>query len=152
MKLLNPDGEKRALERANAARATITANREALVVERTVDWLVHAGWSVVTHTGYEHGHDIEATRDDGQRWIIEAKGCVARSAGDHNNFRALLGDILMKRGEGATKYSIAIPDLPHWRGYWARLPGASKVRLGVTCIIVPVKGDSVELSENPSDC
>jgi hypothetical protein len=46
MKLLNPDGEKRALERANAALATITANPEALVIERTVDWLVRAGWSV----------------------------------------------------------------------------------------------------------
>lgn len=53
-----------------------------------------------------HGHDIEATRGDGQRWIIEAKGCVARRAGDHNNFRALLGGILMKRVEGASASSI----------------------------------------------
>ena len=94
------DRESAALERADAALATITANRKPVVVKRTVDWLLRAGWSVVTHPGYEHGHDIEPARDNGQRWIIEAKGCVAGRAGDHNNFRALLGDILMKRVEG----------------------------------------------------
>ena len=40
----------------------MTPNGEALVVERTVNWVLRAGWLVVTHPGYEDGHDIEAAR------------------------------------------------------------------------------------------
>ncbi len=103
----------KAEEKAALFVEKVTAHREAKVISRTVAWLKRDGWSCVVHPGNERGHDIEATKD-GERWIIEAKGCVMNPVGDGNNFRYLLGDVLMKR-DAAPKFSIALPDLPVFR-------------------------------------
>ena len=43
-----------------------------------------------------------------------------------NYFLAVLGELLQKMDEQACRYSIALPDLPQFRGLWDRLPREAK--------------------------
>jgi acetyl esterase/lipase len=40
----------------------------------------------------------------------------------------------------AARYSIALPDLPQFRGLWQRLPEVAKRRTGITCLFVDTRG------------
>ena len=57
-----------------AESAPPEAMSEDEVKRKVQAWLEASGWRVSVSWGREHGIDIEAKRN-GQRWIIEAKGC-----------------------------------------------------------------------------
>lgn len=103
-------------------------------------WLVDTGWGVSRVAwGKEQGVDIEAVRGD-QRWLIEVKGAGSRSAMRVNYFLAALGECLQRMSDPAARYSIALPDLPQFRGLWQRLPEVAKRRTGITCLFVDTRG------------
>jgi len=99
------------------------------------DWLETQGWSVKVAWGKNHGVDIEAVKEN-ERWLIEAKGPGSRQAMRHNYFIGILGETLQRMDCENTKYSIAFPDMPVYRGLWDRLPSLAKRRTGIDMILV----------------
>ena len=89
------------------------------------------------------GIDIDATKGS-ERWIIEVKGCGSRPAMRVNYFLALLGELLQRMTDGNMKYSIALPDLPQFRGLWKRLPDVAKTRTKITALFVDGDGHVIE--------
>ena len=84
--------------------------------------------------------DIEATRGR-ERWIIEVKGRGSRSEMRVNYFIGMLGELLQRMDDPEAKYSIALPDLPQFRGLWQRLPGLAKQRTEITSLLVDEAGN-----------
>lgn len=115
----------------------LTEDKIKEVLER---WLISNGWSVNVAWGRERGIDIEACRDDG-RWVIEVKGAGSRHAMRVNYFLAILGETLQRMDDEQATYSIALPDMPQYRGLWNRLPLLAKTRLGVSVLFVGRAGD-----------
>jgi hypothetical protein len=107
-------------------------------------WLEAAGWSVTGAWGREHGVDIEAQRA-GQRWIIEVKGEGTREPMRVNYFLGILGEVLQRMNDPKASYSIALPDLPQFRGLWERLPRLAKQRTGISALFVGSAGDVEEI-------
>jgi hypothetical protein len=101
------------------------------------------GWTVKASKGHEHGIDIEAFSETGERWIIEAKGCGSLNPMRVNYFLMVLGELLQRMNDPNAKYSIALPDLPQFRRLWQRLPDLAKTGLTATCLFVTATG-SVE--------
>ena len=107
-------------------------------------WLERQGWSTEIAWGKKQGVDIEARRA-GDCWRIEVKGRGSSQPMRVNYFLAVLGELLQKMDEQACRYSIALPDLPQFRGLWDRLPREAKKRIRVSAIFVDEKG-SVRLA------
>jgi hypothetical protein len=61
-----------------------------------------------------------------------------------NYFLAILGELLQRMDDEATKYSIALPDLPQFRGLWDGLPTLAKTRTGITALFVSQDGSVIE--------
>jgi hypothetical protein len=99
-----------------------------------------AGWATTIAMGKRPGIDIVAKRG-AERWIIEVKGCGSRDAMRVNYFLAIMGELLQRMNDDAAKYSIAIPDLPQFRGLWNRLPKLAKDRTKITAIFVSEAGE-----------
>jgi hypothetical protein len=92
---------------------------------------------------HSHGADIEAQRN-GQRWVIEAKGCGSRGAMRVNYFLAILGELLQRMTDPDSLYSIALPDLKQFRSLWQRLPLIAKTRTGITALFISDSGEVTE--------
>jgi hypothetical protein len=108
---------------------------ESDVVAIASSWLKANGWTVRRARHRGPGIDIEAQKN-GRSWLIEAKG-DARSdkANQDLNFYGALGQIVAYRSDASAKYSVALPDLPHYRNRWAKLPRAARTVVD-TCIFV----------------
>ena len=110
-------------------------------LKRTLDTLLRSqGWDTRVAWGRTHGVDIEATRGR-ERWIIEVKGRGSRSEMRVNYFIGMLGELLQRMDDPEAKYSIALPDLPQFRGLWQRLPGLAKQRTEITSLLVDEAGN-----------
>lgn len=106
--------------------------------------LKREGWHVQAAMGKSRGIDIEARRSS-KRWIIEAKGSGSLNPMRVNYFLAVLGETLQRMDNPETKYSIALPDLPQFRGLWSRLPRLAKERTKISCLLVRENGEFDEI-------
>lgn len=107
-------------------------------------WLSTDGWTTKIAWARERGSDVVATKQDAAPWVIEVKGCGSRPQMQGNYFLAILGQILQRMQDPSAKYSIALPDLPRFRGLWERLPDAAKARAGVSALFVGADGSVAE--------
>ena len=89
--------------------------------------------------GIERGIDVEATRD-GERWVIEAKGCGSSDQMRGNYFIAMLGETLQRMSDDDARYSIAMPDMRRFRRLWSRLPRLARQRTQITALFVARDG------------
>lgn len=103
-------------------------------------WLKADGWRAEVAWGRQRGVDIEAVGRDGERWLIEVKGCGSRSAMRVNYFIAVLGETLQRMDDANARYSIALPDMPQFRGLWDRLPRLAKERTRISILFVGADG------------
>ncbi|MCY4011770.1 MAG: MarR family transcriptional regulator [Gammaproteobacteria bacterium] len=103
-------------------------------------WLKANGWRARIAWGRERGVDIEAVGGDGERWLIEVKGCGSRSAMRVNYFIAVLGETLQRMDDTEARYSIALPDMPQFHGLWDRLPRLAKERTRISMLFVGADG------------
>jgi hypothetical protein len=117
---------------------------EDMVKQAVAKWLEQAGWTVEVRWGHERGIDIEAMRD-GERWVIEAKGCGSRQPMRVNYFIAMLGETLQRMDDLQARYSIALPDMQQYRRLWDRLPTLAKSRTGISAIFVDGSGTITHL-------
>ena len=99
------------------------------------DKLTAEGWTVSTAWSHAPGVDIDARRGS-DRWMIEVKGPGSRPQMRVNYFLSMLGEILQRMDDPAARYSIALPDLPQYRGLWNRLPMLAKQRTGIDILFV----------------
>lgn len=97
------------------------------------------GWTVSTAWGHAPGVDIDARRGK-ERWLIEIKGPGSRPQMRVNYFLSMLGEILQRMDDPAARYSIALPDMPQYRGLWERLPSLAKKRTGIDILFVDATG------------
>lgn len=104
-----------------------------------VDWLSESGWETTVAWGRTPGIDVEAVRS-GERWVIEVKGPGSRPQMRVNYFLAILGETLQRMNNADARYSIALPDLPQYRGLWERLPGLAKSRTDISILFVTEDG------------
>lgn len=102
-------------------------------------WLHSQGWSTRIAWAKARGIDIEASRG-GKRWLIEVKGLGSRDAMRVNYFLGILGETLQRMADEEAKYSIALPDVPQFRGLWSRLPELAKSRTTITALFVSPEG------------
>lgn len=110
-------------------------------VKRAVGaWLRSQGWEVKIAWGGEHGADILAQRS-ADRWIIEAKGHGGYPQKQGNYFLNGLSELMQRMDNPATRYSLAFPDIPRYRGLWERLPSLVKKRLGFSMLFVDDNGE-----------
>jgi hypothetical protein len=106
-------------------------------------WLAATGWSTHVAWGQSQGFDIIAEKD-GARWMIEVKGLGSWQQVRVNNFTAILGETLQRMDTPEAKYSIALPDIPQFRGLWERLPDLAKQRTMINALFVSGGGDIEE--------
>jgi|GraSoi2013_100cm_1033763.scaffolds.fasta_scaffold67506_2 hypothetical protein len=107
-------------------------------------WLEASGWEVSVIWGRAHGIDLEAKRN-GQRWIIEAKGCGSRNPMRVNYFLGILGELLQRMDDPDVRYSIALPDMQQFRRLWQRLPQLAKARTTISALFVSPSGKVEEV-------
>ncbi len=120
---------------ARVSETTISPASEDEVKERLEGYLRRQGWKVEVRYGKRHGPDLVAYKE-GVRWIIEAKGPGRYPPMRVNYFLNVLGEILLRMGDRADRYSVAFPDLPQFRNLWRRLPREVKQRLSLTAFFV----------------
>lgn len=106
-------------------------------------WLEEAGWTPQVAWGKTRGIDIDASRRD-ERWIIEVKGLGSLQPMRLNYFIAVLGETLQRMDDEDANYSIALPDIPQYRGLWERLPTLAKLRTRITALFVSSDGQVCE--------
>ena len=137
-----------------AAKKTVSAtgtttSRHALQEDEVKalldEWLKAAGWRTRIAWGKERGVDIEAVNQNGDRWLIEVKGCGSRQAMRTNYYLAILGESLQRMDDPTARYSIALPDMAQFHGLWDRLPRLAKDRTGLTMLFVGAGGQIREL-------
>lgn len=121
----------------------VEALSEDEIKEVLVDWLSNQGWKCHVAWGNRPGIDIEARRAK-ERWIIEVKGPGSRPPMRVNYFLGILGETLQRMDDPNARYSIALPELPQYRGLWERLPSLAKVRTTITMLFVDSRGNVVE--------
>lgn len=105
-------------------------------------WLEKDGWIPEVAWGRARGIDIDAKRGT-ERWVIEVKGIGSRPEMRVNYFVGMLGETLQRMDDPSAKYSIAMPDVPQFRGLWSRLPALAKTRTTITALFVS-EGGAVE--------
>jgi len=102
-------------------------------------WLEESGWQVSVIWGKARGIDVIATKD-GQRWVIEAKGCGSLDPMRVNYFLSILGELLQRMEDPDARYSIAFPDMKQFRRLWQRLPDLAKSRTMISALFVDGSG------------
>lgn len=146
---LNDAGAIQVLPSVQAAKISVVPAAEGPseddLKRSLVRWLEGAGWTARVAWAKERGIDIEATKGD-DRWIIEVKGIGSRQAMRVNYFLAILGETLQRMSDPNAQYSIALPDVPQFRGLWARLPDLAKRRTGISALFVSTRGDVTPLN------
>lgn len=115
------------------------------VKQKLQAWLEAAGWKVTVVWGRGQGIDIDARHHD-RRWVIEAKGRGSLDPMRVNYFLGVLGELLQRMNDPEAKYSIALPDLPQFRGLWDRLPALAKQRTGISSLFVADSGRVEEVA------
>lgn len=114
-------------------------------VKRAIDTYLRAeGWIPIVCWGRTRGIDIDARRGT-ERWIIEAKGRGTSPQHQGNNFLSALGELLQRMSDPKARYSIAVPDLPRYRGLWVRLPTRLKRQLRLSSLFVNESGTVEEV-------
>ena len=103
------------------------------------------GWDPAVAWGNTRGIDIDARRHF-ERWIIEVKGPGSRQPMRVNYFISVLGETLQRMDDDCANYSIALPDLPQYRGLWERFPDLAKFRTKISAIFVSNDG-TIEVVE-----
>ena len=126
------------------AKAGLNELSEDAAKELLRIWLEKDGWSSKIAWGKERGIDIDASRNS-ERWIIEVKGIGSRSEMRVNYFIGMLGETLQRMSDPSAKYSIAVPDVPQFRGLWSRLPAVAKSRTTITALFVAEDGSVDEV-------
>jgi hypothetical protein len=63
-----------------------------------------------------------------------------------NFFLGVLGELLQRMKDPQARYSIAMPDLPQYRGLWERLPTLAKERTRISALFVTAAGDVKEVT------
>jgi len=121
----------------------VEALSEDEIKQVLVDWLRDDGWETTVAWGKTRGIDVEATRGT-ERWVIEVKGPGSRQPMRVNYFIGILGETLQRMDDPNARYSIALPDLPQYRGLWARLPELAKSRTMISIMFVTMDG-SIEV-------
>ena len=116
---------------------------EDAIKRALLDWLRSQGWTTTVAWARIPGIDIEARRGV-ERWIIEVKGRGSRPQMRVNYFLAVLGELLQRMDDPNARYSIALPDVPQFRGLWQRLPALAKSRTGITVLLVDEGGNVKE--------
>lgn len=109
------------------------------------NYLEANAWKAAVVQGGAHGIDIDAKRGQ-ERWIIEVKGCGSLNPMRVNYFLGALGELLQGMSDPGARYSIAVPDLPQFRGLWNRLPPLAKQKTGISCLFVRADGNVEEVS------
>lgn len=140
-----PEPTPRTTEELAIARGESGWPAEDGVKRHVQTWLEAAGWRVNVVWGRGHGIDVDAVRAE-ERWRIEVKGGGSRGAMRVNYFLAVLGELLQRMDDPTARYSVALPDLPQFRGLWSRLPALAKFRTGFTALFVDPSGGVVEMS------
>lgn len=134
-------GARRDSAREAAPQPDATAELSEDEVKRLLGiWLERDGWSVSIAWGTARGVDIDARRN-GERWLIEVKGCGSRDPMRVNYFLAALGELLQRMTDPRARYSVAFPDLPQFSRLWQKLPRLAKDRTGITALFVAASGD-----------
>lgn len=123
---------------AEAKREREPLDEEAIKRVLT-DKLAAEGWTVSTAWSHAPGVDIDAKRGN-DHWMIEVKGPGSRPQMRVNYFLSILGELLQRMDDPATRYSIALPDLPQYRSLWERLPTLAKQRTGIDILFVDADG------------
>ncbi len=103
------------------------------------EFLTSEGWDPRIAWGPNHGIDIQAERG-AARWIIEVKIPEPLDSGVVEAFVSVLGKILQRMHDPATRYSIAVPDTEPFHRLWERLPILVKKRVGITALFVNPSG------------
>lgn len=107
-------------------------------------YLEENNWSIEKFADKnKHGVDIEAKRD-GEKWLIEVKGCGSRQPMRNNYFISVLGEILQRMNDSNARYSIAFPDMKQYRNLWNKLPNIAKERTTIDMLLVDSKGNVKE--------
>ena len=104
------------------------------------DYLTADGWNVEVAWGHKTGVDIDAKKD-GKRWLIEVKGPGSRPQMRVNYFIGILGETLQRMDDPDARYSIALPDMPQFRGLWDRLPELAKERTTIDLLLIDPDGN-----------
>jgi len=110
-------------------------------------WLESSGWRVSVVWGRDAGIDLDAKRN-GQRWIIEAKGCGSLNPMRVNYFLSILGELLQRMDDPNARYSIALPEMRQYRRLWQRLPQLAKSRTTISALFIDPSGRVDEVSAN----
>ena len=108
-------------------------------------WLEASGWEVSVIWGRGPGIDVDAKRN-GQRWIIEVKGCGSLNPMRVNYFLSVLGELLQRMDDPDARYSLALPDMKQFRKLWQRLPQLAKSRTTISALFVDPLGKVEEVS------
>ena len=115
----------------------VDALSEDEIKEVLVKWLSNQGWSTKVAWGRTQGVDVEAVKGK-ERWVIEVKGPGSRPQMRVNYFLGILGEMLQRMDNPATRYSIVLPDLQQYRRLWDRLPKLAKSRTKISILFVSV--------------
>ena len=91
-------------------------------------------------SGVQNRASTSKPRRGSERWVIEAKGCGSLQPMRVNYFIGILGETLQRMDDPAAHYSIALPDLPQYRGLWQRLPRLAKTRTEISILFVGSDG------------
>jgi len=102
-------------------------------------WLRERGWHPTIAWDRTRGPDIDARRAN-ERWLIEAKGRGGSPQEQGNYFLGVLAELLQRMSDPGARYSVALPDLPRYRGLWERLPSLAKSRLQLSALFVDERG------------
>jgi len=108
-------------------------------------WLEASGWEVSVIWGRGPGIDVDAKRN-GQRWIIEVKGCGSLNPMRVNYFLSVLGELLQRMDDPDARYSLALPDMKQFPKLWQRLPQLAKSRTTISALFVDPLGKVEEVS------
>jgi hypothetical protein len=101
------------------------------------------GWECTISSARSREIDILARRGP-NKWLIEAKGHGSRPEARVSAFLSVLGAVCHHMADPSARYGIALPDLPHFRRLWDRLPGVAKARMGVSALFVDENGRVIE--------
>lgn len=82
--------------------------------------------------------DFACIDEEGERWVIEAKGETSATGLD---FRTGLGQLLQGMTEPGACYALAMPDTPKFEAQRQRIPAWVRSALGLYWILVDESGE-----------
>jgi biotin operon repressor len=110
------------------------------------DHLEGLGYRVHVMWGRDRGIDIVAT-GPAERFVLEAKGEVARPPQQVNYFLGALGELVQRMEDPNARYGLALPDNRQYRGLVSRLPAFAKSQLDFVVFFVARQGDGFVIDQ-----